>query len=290
MTVLQDPYAELGVARGASEADIRRAYRRLVKDLHPDARPGDRAAEERFKRVTSAFSLLSDAGKRRRFDRGEIDAEGNDTVGARPDPAPGAGGGPDLSDILDGVFGDGATGGPFRQRRNDVRYRLEVAFEEAALGGRKRVVMDDGRTLDLVVPEGVKTGQVLRLRGQGRPANGAAAGDALVEIEVADHPYFERVGDDVRIDLPVTLQEAVLGAKIKAPTLSGPVTLTIPRGSNTGAVLRLRGKGVKGAHGRGDQLVSLVVMLPERMDAKLASFLSDWTPDAGYDPRKKMEL
>lgn len=296
----KDLYGELGVARSAAPEDIRKAYRRLVKELHPDARPDDKQAEERFKRVTAAFDLLSDPVKRKRYDRGEIDAEGNERhrahagAGARGHGpfhggfSSGGGGFEDLSDVLNGMFGD--SGGPFRSRGEDVRYKLSVGFVEAAVGGRKRVVMGDGRALDLVIPEGARAGQVLRLRGQGRGGQGRPVGDALVEIEVEAHPYFERKGDDVHLELPVTLKEAVLGAKVRAPTLTGPVTLTVPKGSNSGSVLRLRGKGIKGEKGFGDQLVRLVVMLPERPDNELQRFASDWTPAREYDPRKKFGL
>ncbi|MCG8443570.1 MAG: DnaJ domain-containing protein [Caulobacterales bacterium] len=299
-----DPYGVLGVARDASADDIRSAYRKLAKELHPDARPGDKAAEERFKRVTAAFNLLSDEDKRRRFDRGEIDADGNETGGfggfhARSRPrdrrAGGAAGGrqfADLEDILSGMFGsDPGTRRPFQTRGEDVRYRLEVSFTEAAAGGRKRVVMSDGKSLDLVIPEGVRTGQSLRLRGQGAAAsNGGPPGDALVEITVAEHPYFDRVGDDIRLELPITIKEAVQGARVRVPTVTGPVTLTVPKGSNSGAILRLRGKGVKGERGRGDQLVRLVVTLPERPDPELQRFVSQWDAGSQYNPRRSLDM
>ena len=294
----RDPYTELGLQRGASDDDVRAAYRKLAKDLHPDARPGDAAAEERFKRVTAAFAILSDPEQRRRYDAGEIDADGNAQAGYdyRGGGYRGSGGrGPDrgefddLGDILSGVFGDGAGrrgGRPFSSKGGDVRYRLEVTFEEAAIGGRKRVVMGDGRSLDLVVPEGVNSGQVLRLRGQGRPGpGGGAPGDALVELAVAEHPFYRREGADIHVELPVTVKEAALGAKVRTPTLTGPVTVTIPKGSNSGAVLRLRGKGVKGESARGDQLVRLVIKLPERPDAELTRFLEDWDAPESYNPR-----
>lgn len=286
----KDPYAELGIARGASPDDIRRAYRKLAKELHPDTRPGDSASEERFKRVTAAFHFLNDPDRRRRFDRGEIDAEGNSRrrngAGARPGRN-GAAEFDDLGDVFSGIFGGGKRG-PFRATGEDARYRLEVEFVEAANGGRKRVVMGDGKALDLVVPEGVRSGTVLRLRGQGKPGpNGAAPGDALVEIEVLPHPLFERRDDDIWLELPVSLPEAVAGAKVKVPTLSGEVTLTIPKGSNSGQTLRLRGKGVRGDKGRGDQLVRLLVTLPERPDSELQRFVSEWRPASDYDPRRK---
>ncbi len=287
-----DPYAVLGVARGASSADIRQAYRRLAKELHPDTRPGDAVSEERFKRVSAAFHLLSDPEKRRRFDRGEIDGDGNArrANGARARRRDGAEAAPDdLDSVFSSFFGADARRGPIRTKGEDVRYRLELDFVEAASGGRKRVVMGDGKALDLVVPEGVRTGAVLRLRGQGRPGAGSAPpGDALVEIEVLDHPIFERRGDDIWLELPISLAEAVQGGKVKAPTLTGGVALTIPKGSNSGQTLRLRGKGVRGEKGRGDLLVRLMVTLPERHDAELQRFVSEWRAATDYDPRKKM--
>ncbi len=291
---MTDPYSQLGVARGASADDVRRAYRKLAKELHPDARPGDKRAEERFKRVTAAFNLLSDPVARGRYDRGEIDADGNETLDGARRRRNGAGGHGeqgfrDFSDVFSSVFGaeDGAS--PFQTRGADVRYKLAVGFEEAANGGRKRVTMGDGKALELVIPEGVKAGQVLRLRGQGAESPRAGApGDALVEIEVEVHPHFVRDGDDIRLDVPITLTEAVLGAKIRVPTLTGPVTVTVPRGANSGAVLRLRGKGVKGERGRGDQLLKLSIVLPDRADPELQRFVSRWRPPKSYEPRKDL--
>jgi DnaJ-class molecular chaperone len=288
--VHDDPYAVLGVARGASSDDIRQAYRKLAKELHPDARPGDTVSEERFKSVSAAFHLLSDPVKRKRFDRGEIDGEGNRRK-SDSRPRNGSANGADRrpGSRFSGFSGADSQRGPFRTKGEDARYRLELDFVEAATGGRKRVVMGDGKALDLVIPEGVRSGAVLRLRGQGRPGAGSApAGDALVEVDVLDHPTFERSGDDIRLELPITLKEAVLGAKVKAPTLTGEVSLTIPKGSNTGQTLRLRGKGVRGEKGRGDLLVRLVVTLPERHDGELQRFAADWRPASDYDPRKKL--
>jgi len=234
--VQNDPYTELGIARGASSDVIRKAYRALAKELHPDTRPDDRDSEERFKRVTAAFHFLNDADRRRRFDRGEIDAEGNtrrrNGHGRRPTHGADF---DDIGDVFSSMFGGGARRGPFRATGEDVRYRLEVEFVEAANGGRKRVVMGDGKALDLVIPEGVRPGAVLRLRGQGKPGpSGAAPGDAMVEIDVLSHPIFERRDNDIWLDLPITLPEAVVGAKVQVPTLTGQVSLTIPKGSNSG--------------------------------------------------------
>lgn len=297
--MLDNPYRELGVAASASDDEIRKAYRRLAKELHPDARPGDDVAEERFKRVTAAFALLSDSGRRRRYDRGEIDGDGNEIhrgfAGGRRARSNGGGrhgpGGPDFADVFSSVFGQDEARNPFNAKGADARYKLTVSFEEAVNGGRKRVTMGDGKALDLTIPEGVKAGQVLRLRGQGGPSvRGGPAGDALVELEVETHPHFERDGDDIRLELPITLTEAVLGAKVRVPTLTGPVTVTIPKGANSGQVLRLRGKGVRSDKGRGDQLIKLKVVLPERADAELQRFVSRWRPPQSYDPRKDVGL
>ncbi len=287
--MLNDPYAELGVARSASLADIRQAYRKLAKALHPDARPDDSRAEERFKRVTAAFHILNDPTRRKKFDRGEIDADGNEQSRRPANGFKRRNGHKSSDGGFSDIFGGGDERGRRSVRGEDVRYRLAVDFLEAANGGRKRVVMGDGKALDLVVPEGVRPGQVLRLKGQGRGGdNGAAPGDALVEIDVLEHPYFERKGDDVHVDLPITLKEAVLGGKVRAPTLTGPVTVTVPKNSNSGTSLRLRGKGVKGERGRGDQYVRLLVMLPERPDPDLSKLVADWEPRNAYDPRRKL--
>lgn len=298
--MLDNPYRELGVATSSSSEDIRKAYRKLAKELHPDARPGDDAAEERFKRVTAAFALLNDPEQRRRFDRGEIDADGNETVrgfsGTRRSRnghrSSNGSGRPNFEDVFSSVFGqDEGHRNPFTAKGPDARYKLTISFEEAVNGGRKRVTMGDGKALDLTIPEGVKAGQVLRLRGQGGPSvRGGPPGDALVELEVEEHAHFLREGNDIRLNLPVTLTEAVLGAKVRVPTLTGPVTVTIPKGANTGQVLRLRGKGVRTDAGRGDQLITLKVVLPERADAELQRFVSRWRPPQSYDPRKDIGL
>ncbi len=280
-----DPYAALGLSRSATADDIRRAYRKLAKELHPDVRPGDAAAEERFKRVTSAFNLLNDAAQRARFDRGEIDADGNERMafGSRPGAGPrgAAGAGPesafDLGDIFSDLFGAAGSargGGYGRMRGRDIRFSLEIDFLDAAIGGKRRVQLSEGRTLDVAIPAGVETGQVLRLRSQGgQGVHGGPPGDALVELSVKPHPFFRREGSDVLMDLPISLTEAVEGAKIQAPTVSGPVALHIPAGANSGMILRLKGKGVAG---QGDQLVRLMVMLPETADEELKKFLKRW--------------
>lgn len=284
-----DPYAALGVSKSASAGDIRKAYRKLAKELHPDVRPNDAASAERFKRLTAAFNLLSDPAERSRFDRGEIDADGNER------PVYHSGGGPGFSgfggprsragrsdvfeDLFDGLFSrNGGARGFASQRGEDVRYRMDVDFLDAVNGGRRRVTMSDGRSLELAIPAGLRSGQTLRLKGQGLPGpSGSMAGDALVEVTVRDHPQFERDKDDIKMSLRVSLTEAVEGAKIPVQTPSGGVALTIPPGSNSGDVLKLRGKGVQVKPSAGDLLVRLIVVLPEADDAELKSFVKKWT-------------
>jgi DnaJ-class molecular chaperone len=282
-----DPYAQLGVPKSSSAEDIRKAYRKLAKELHPDVRPNDKAGEERFKRVTAAFNLLSDETQRARFDRGEIDADGNE----RPVFQPGAGfggfagtrtrgqRGDVFEDLFDGLFsrGGGQRGfGP--QRGEDVRYRMEVDFLDAVNGGRRRVTMSDGRSLDLAIPAGLTSGQTLRLKGQGLPgANGGPAGDALVEITVGPHAVFKREGDDIRMDLRISLVEAVEGGKAPVNTPSGMVALSIPPGSNSGDLLKLRGKGVQTRPNPGDLLVRLLIVLPRKDDEELKTFVKSWS-------------
>ncbi|MGE0741060.1 MAG: DnaJ C-terminal domain-containing protein [Hyphomonadaceae bacterium] len=293
-----DPYAALGVGRTATADDIRRAYRKLAKELHPDVRPGDKAAEERFKRATAGFNLLSDPVTKGRFDRGEIDADGNERVafnrtrqGARAHAgagAPGAGGPQDafdLGDIFSDLFGPGFGGprGYSRMRGRDIRFSLEIDFTDAANGGRRRVSLAEGRTLDVAIPAGVESGQVLRLKGQGGPGvQGGPAGDALVELNVRPHPIFRREGQDIHVDVNISLAEAVEGARVQVPTTSGPVSLTIPAGSNTGKVLRLKGKGIAG---QGDQFVRLLVVLPENPDEDLKRFVKKWSKRDYTPPR-----
>jgi DnaJ-class molecular chaperone len=309
-----DPYKALGVARDASADDIRRAYRALAKKHHHDLNPGNTAAEDRFKAVAAANELLSDPDKRAAFDRGEIDASGQANAppqpeqrswrsyadagqGARYRPGAGAGTGPDawqsedLDDILGDMFaGRGGAGGNTPRRGRDAQYGLTVDFLDAVNGAAKRLTLPDGRTLDVKVPVGMLSGQTLRLRGQGgRGRHGGPAGDALIDIAVADHRFFRRDGQDVRMDLPVTLREAVLGGPVTVPTPGGPLRMTIPAGSDTGRELRLRGRGVP-AHGgqaAGDLYVTLRVVVGPP-DAALEAFLRDWKPAQEIDPRRDM--
>ncbi len=293
-----DLYAVLGVCRGAQDDEIRRAYRRLAKELHPDVRPDDPGAGDRFKRVAAAYDILGDATKRRRYDDGEIDAQGepvrtyarNGAGAGWPNGFGGANGVRDtgVSDIFSDLFGGrGARGPGFSLRGQDVRYTLEVDFMEAVGGARKRVTLPEGGTLDLAVPEGVGDGQVLRLKGKGTPGlRGGENGDALVEIHVRPHPKFKRLGNDILLELPITVDEAVLGGKIEVATISGRVALQIPKGTSSGRIFRLKGKGVRSATdaATGDQLVTIRIVLPETVDESLSYFMAEWRQRNRYDP------
>lgn len=317
---MADPYQTLGVARGASEADIKKAYRKLAKELHPDRNKDNPKASERFSLVTNAYDLLTDKDKRARFDRGEIDGDGNPTSpfgagyggGARPRPGGqsggfssqgfefGGGGGEsaDMSDIFEGLFGGRqARGGGFssgfgRQaaaKGASIDYRLKVPFVDAATLAPQRVTLADGKAIDLKLPNGVETGTQMRLAGKGEAGPGGP-GDATVTIEIQPHRFFTRDGDDVRLDLPITLVEAVLGGSVRAPTVGSAVMLTIPKGTSSGKVLRLKGKGFHrkagaGNGARGDQLVTLLVDLPAD-DAALTAFAETW--DGAGNPRASM--
>jgi len=295
----RNPYDVLGVKKDASEEEIRAAYRKLAKRYHPDLNPGNKEAEARFKEIAAANDLLSDKDKRARYDRGEIDetgAERPQAYGWRgfAEGAPGEkyhqaeGINPEDLDELFGMFGRRREGGGFRMRGPDQHFILTVDFLDAVNGAKRRLELSPGHALDVTVPAGVRDGQVLRLKGQGAPGiGGGPAGDALIEVHVAPHPLFRRDGDDIQVELPVTLAEAVLGARVSVPTPSGEVAMAIPANSNTGRVLRLRGKGVRRADGtQGDEYVTLKVVLPEGGDAELAAFLRDWAPKHPYDPRK----
>jgi len=293
-----DPYSTLGVSRGASEKDIKSAYRKLAKELHPDRNKDNPKAAERFSDVTRAYDLLSDKDKRAQFDRGEIDMDGNPTMGFGYGGGPGAGQrgfradgfegftneNVDLGDIFEGLFGGrgGFGGGGMRGGRTrpapkgaNVQYRLSVSLPDAARLATQRITLADGKTIDLKLPAGVEDGTQMRLAGKGEAGPGGP-GDGLVTISVKPHAFFRRDGDDVRIDLPITLDEALNGAKIKSPAVDGPVMLTVPPGSSSGKVLRLKGKGFTRKDGsRGDQLVSLEIVLPED-DAELTERLQGW--------------
>ena len=310
-----DLYQRLGLKRGASEAEIKKAYRSLAKQLHPDRNKDKPDAAKRFAEVTHAYDLLSDKDKRARYDRGEIDEEGNPKMpfgggfggysSGSGGPQPGAGfenfnfgnaDGGDLSDLFEGLFGAAtggraAGGGPFsgfRQRGRaaqkgaDIAYRLKVAFEDAVALKPQRITLADGKTIDLKLPQGLEDGTKIRLGGKGQEGPGGR-GDAIVTIEIAPHRFYTRDGTNIRLELPVTLKEAVLGAKVKVPTPEGPVMLTIPKGTTSGKVLRLKGRGFVGKDGtRGDQLVTVEIDVPAE-DAELQRFAQEW--NGGGNPR-----
>ena len=310
-----DPYQVLGVSRGASADDIRKAFRKLAKANHPDTNPNNKAAEERFKQVSAAFDILGDVAKRKKFDAGEIDADGRETMrgfgggggpwGAPPGGGFGGGGrgqtfeGADLNDILGEMFGGAARGGRggaggagggfggFSQRGSDVRARLEIDLEDAIRGGKRRIAFSDGRTIDVSIPKGAQEGQTLRLKGQGSPGR-AGPGDAFIELTIAPHPIFRREGEGLMMEVPITAYDAVLGGKVEAPTPDGPVTLTIPKGSNTGARMRLKGRGLTDASGkRGDLFARLEVVLPDQADPSLEGFAEIWKQERPYAPKRR---
>ncbi len=305
----QDPYQELGVARSASADELRKAFRKLAKLHHPDKNPGDKASEDRFKRVSAAFDLLGDAEKRRKFDAGEIDADGREIMrgyGGNPYGQQGGFGGAefegvDLNEILGEMFGDrrgggrggrgggrrGGRGRRFASRGADVHGRLEIDLEESIVGGMRRIDFSDGRTLDITIPAGAVEGQSLRLKGQGAPGP-AGPGNAFIELAIRPHPIYRREGDTLTMDLPIGVPDAVLGGKVQAPTPDGPVTLSVPKGSNSGSILRLKGRGVGGPQGRrGDLLARLVVTLPETVDGELERFTQAWRNERPYTPRRR---
>lgn len=309
-------YDLLGVKRDASPDELRRAYRKLAKQYHPDLNPNDKAAEEKFKALTAAYDLLSDPDMRARYDHGDIDASGQPRrgpqfewgaagAGARRQPGPDPD--VDLGDIFNEFFGGyrdarnksgpgadksgpkgagrkqaGPGGGRFAIKGADIQYSMTVEFLDAARGASRRVTMHDGRVLDINIPAGLKSGQTLRLKGQGMPGvMGGEAGDALVEIEVRPHPIFERDDNAIKMELPISLTEAIKGGSVEVPTITGTVTMNVPAGSNSGRVLRLKGKGIKGD----DQFVTLKIVLPKTIDRELEQFIQRWT-FADYNPRK----
>ena len=298
---MADPYKTLGVEKTASEEDIRKAYKKLAKKHHPDLNPGDKEAENRFKDISAAYTFLNDPEKRRAFDAGEIDEMGQAKperrfyrdyadagAGSRYGRAEDLG---DIGDLFGDLFGQRARGGEgartqFRMRGADVSYTLPIDFLEAVNGDKKRVDMPDGKTLDISIPAGVRDEQVIRLKGQGMPGiGGGPSGDALITVIVRPHPVFRRDGNDIKSAVPITLNEALNGGSVQVDTITGPVSLKIPKHSNTGRILRLRGKGVQG-HPKGDHLVELQVMMPPHPDAALETFVADWERDHPYNPRQ----
>ncbi|MDF1792193.1 MAG: DnaJ C-terminal domain-containing protein [Thalassobaculaceae bacterium] len=328
---MSDPYKVLGVSQSAGQDEIKAAYRKLAKKYHPDLNQGDDAIALKFQEVSSAYDLLGDPTKRKRYDRGEIDLEGRERRGrgsfwskgwkarsGQPGGGPGSGRSStfNFDDEFDGDAGSGdpieeilkqwraskpgaagpTSGGGARAapRRNsqDLRYRLKVPFVEAITGIKKRVTLSDGKVVNLTIPPATEDGTVLRLKGQGKPASGALpGGDAYLELSVEGHPHFSRDGNDILLDLPITLQEAIVGASVTVPTVHGSVSLKIPKGSNGGKRMRLRGKGVpaKGADSEpGDQYVTLRIVLPDNPDADLTQFIEKWGATHAYNPRKHL--
>jgi DnaJ-class molecular chaperone len=299
----RDPYQELGVSRGASADEIRKAFRKLAKQHHPDTNPGNKAAEERFKRVSAAFDILGDVDKRKKFDAGEIDADGRETArgfgGSGGSPWGGQGGswnqtrgdgmeGADLGDLFSEILGRRGQGsGAFSQRGSDVRAKLDIDLEDTIHGAKKRIAFSDGRTIDVTIPKGAEEGQTLRLKGQGSPGRGGP-GDAFIELAVRPHPIFRKEGSALVMDLPVSIPDAVLGGKVEARTPDGPVNVSVPKGANSGQSLRLKGRGLSDARGkRGDLLARIVLMLPEKGDHELESFAERWRKERPYAPRKR---
>jgi DnaJ-class molecular chaperone len=299
-TLPTDPYETLGVSKDASQEAIQKVYRRLAKKFHPDLNPGNKQAEEKFKDISAAYDLLGDPQRRARFDRGEIDASGAERArhryyrdfadaGASNRYASDAGFADfgNADDVFSEIFGRHGRAN-LRMRGQDVHYRLELDFLDAINGGKQQLTLPDGSVLDVAIPPGTRDGQILRLRGKGRPGiGGGPSGDALIEIHVRPHRIFARKGDDIHVEQPISLSEAVLGGKVKVPTPSGEVTMTVPKWANTGTVLRLKGRGVPRSDGsRGDEYVTLKVMLPGQPDLELERFIAQWRPTTA--PRERM--
>jgi len=332
---MRDLYSILEVPRSASQEDIKKAYRRLAKELHPDHNPDDRIVADRFKEVSSAYQILGDITQRGRYDRGEIDGSGNDrrrgahAGGAHAGASSGGFGGfrgggrrgrsrqeseffrqfgfegatagNGAEDIFADLFGNARRerANPFAERGADRTYAIRIGFLDAARGTKRRITLPSGKTLDVKIPAGIDNGQQIRLKGQGEAGpHGAPAGDALIEVNIDPHPFFTRKGGDIHLDLPITLAEAVLGGRIQVPTIDGMVSMSIPKGANSGTVLRLKEKGIAGdrnatdkpaerADRRGDQYVKLVVTLPERADPELEKLIRKWGAAGEYDVRRR---
>src|SRR5476649_518212 len=333
---MRDSYEILGVSKGASDAEIKSAYRRLAKKLHPDANKHDAKAASRFAELNSAYEIAGDADKRKAFDRGEIDAEGKPRFqgqdfsggfgGARPGRGgfnPGAGGfesfsfgadgfqrraggggfggggGGGFEDLLRGMFGNAARGGARSQFEpeefggspggQDLHASLTINLADAAKGTKTRVHLPTGKDVEVKIPAGITTGQQIRLKGQGWPSTTGKAGDALITVNVAPHPIFTPDGADLRLYLPITLYEAVLGGKVRVPTLDGAVEFPIPAGTDSGRTFRLKGKGVKSKSASGDLLATVRVVLPEKADDELKELVRKMRDQKPYDPREDLE-
>ncbi len=339
---MRDPYSILGVGRSASPEEIKKAYRKLAKELHPDRNPNNPRIEERFKEVSAAYDIVGDPEKRGKFDRGEIDAAGQPRAGGfgaggfrRPGAGTGAGagaggfgggfgqrgpfggmgGGPEQSgeDFLDEIFGTmrkgprgagmgggpgagagfgGARRGPVPERGADRHYTIEIGFVDSARGCKRRVTMPGGKQLDVAIPAGIGDGQPIRLKGQGEEGKlGGGAGDAIIEVKLLPHEFFARQGDDVHVELPITVDEAVLGAKIAVPTVDGMVAVSVPKGTSSGTTLRLKGRGMPRRDGqRGDQYIKLKIVLPEKPNAALEKLIEGWVKGNRYDVRARFTL
>jgi DnaJ-class molecular chaperone len=322
---MRDPYEVLGVPRGASAAAIKSAYRKLAKKHHPDSNNNDPKAAERFSEINSANEIIGDEDKRKQFDRGEIDAEGKprfqgfpggDPRGGRPGgpgggfesytfrtggggPGGPGGGGAGFEEILNSMFGGARGGRPGGQGRSfefetggigidlDLNVAMTVSLEEAVKGGEKRVRLPTGKELNVKIPAGVIAGQQIRLKGQGETAPGHPPGDLLITVSIAPHPLFKVDGSDLRIDLPITLYEAVLGGKVRVPTLGSAVELSIPKNTSSGRTFRLKGKGLPKAGGAGDQFVTTRIVLPDGNDAELEALMEKWRDGHKYNPRSE---
>ena len=333
---MRDPYQTLGVSKAASEAEIKSAYRKLAKKLHPDANKHDPKAASHFAELNAAYEIVGDADKRKAFDAGEIDAEGKprfrgfEGFGAQPGGGgggfhpggthfesfhfgpdgfqrrgPGAGGagggfgGGGFEDILRGMFGGGARGGRASSQfepedfgaavtGQDLHAALTISLPEAASGTKARVHLPTGKDVEVKIPAGLTSGQQIRLKGQGWPSANGKAGDALITVNVAPHPLFKPDGSDLRLELPITLYEAVLGGKVRVPTLDGPVELAIPAGTNSGRTFRLKGKGLKAKAGAGDLIATVRIVLPDKADDELTALMKNWREKKPYDPREDM--
>ncbi|MDA7964539.1 DnaJ C-terminal domain-containing protein [Ruegeria sp.] len=300
-----DPYSVLGVSKDASAADIKKAYRRIAKDCHPDLKPGDAEAEAKFKAAAAAYDLLKDPDTRARYDSGEIDASGQerpqqqyyrDYAEAAGNPYRGrAEDTEDMSDIfaefMRGRAGYGQRTHEFHAPGHNLNYALQISFLDAVFGASQKLTLPDGDRIEVKIPPGITDGQTIRLRGKGAPGYGEGPpGDALVTVSVAKHPLFDRQGDDIHITLPISIDEAILGGKVPAPTIDGGVNVTVPAGTSSGKTLRLRGKGVRkrGSGERGDQLIELTVTLPDQIDDEMKHFMETWRDTHRYDPRKGM--
>ena len=315
---MRDPYEVLGVPRSATAAAIKSAFRKLAKKHHPDSNKGDPKSAERFAEINTANEILGDEDKRKQFDRGEIDAEGKPRFQGFPgggDPrgragpggfenytfrsgggGPGAGGGGSFEDILNSMFGRGGRGGGATYEFDtggigldlDVQASLTVSLEDAVNGGEKRVRLPNGKELNVKIPAGVTEGQQIRLRGQGETAQGHKPGDVLISVNIAPHPFFKVEGSDLRVDLPITLYEAVLGGKVRVPTLGGAVELSIPKNTSSGRTFRLKGKGLPKSGGSGDLFVTTKIILPDGNDAELEQLMQKWRDGHPYNPRSDL--